>query len=229
MSHRQPLETVERPLMQALPRADDEYAEWHLVRVGIDYHVAVQNFFCAVPHSLIREQVDTRARTRTIEIFHCGKRVAGHARRYGGPRHGTQPEHKPSAHRCHAEWTLERLQRPARGIALNTEALIIAVARRPHPEQGFRPCLGAPRLFRGLDAPWVEAVACVGRKSARCSAPPSPRSSHTGSTDRRRRKPRTEWPGSATTSRSPLLPLGDRLGSLIPRSTSCMTSACTAW
>jgi transposase len=78
-----------------------------LARVGIDYHVVrgtlprveVQGFFYSVTHALIREQVDTRATQRTIEVFHCGKRVAAHARRYGGPRHGTQPEHMPSAHR----------------------------------------------------------------------------------------------------------------------------------
>jgi transposase len=49
----------------------------------------------------------------------------------------------PSAHRRYAEWTPERLQRDARGIGPATEALIIAVmARRPHPEQGFRTCMG---------------------------------------------------------------------------------------
>jgi len=159
MSRRQLFETVERPLMQALPQDDYEYAEWHLARVGIDYHVEVQGFLYSVPHSLLREQVDTRATTRTIEIFHRGKRVAAHARRYGGPRHGTLPEHMPSAHRRYAEWTPERLQRQAQGIGPNTEALIIAVmARRPHPEQGFRTCLGVLRLFRGVDAARAEAV-----------------------------------------------------------------------
>jgi transposase len=65
----------------------------------------------------------------------------------------------PSAHRRYAEWTPERLQRDARGIGPATEALIIAVlARRPHPEQGFRTCLGILRLFRGLDATRVEAI-----------------------------------------------------------------------
>ena len=44
----------------------------------------------SVPHGLIREQVDTRATARTIEIFHRGKRVATHLRRYGGPRHRHQ-------------------------------------------------------------------------------------------------------------------------------------------
>jgi transposase len=159
MSRRQLFEAIEQPVMRGLPQNDFEYAEWHLARVGIDYHVEVQGFFYSVPHALIREQVDTRATQRTIEVFHRGNRVAAHARRYGGPRHGTQPEHMPSAHRRYAEWTPERLQRDARGIGPATEALVIAVmARRPHPEQGFRTCLGMLRLFRGLEAARVEAV-----------------------------------------------------------------------
>ncbi|WP_158745670.1 IS21 family transposase [Acidisphaera sp. L21] len=161
MSRRQLFEAIEQPAMRALPQDDFEYAEWHLARVGIDYHVEVQGFFYSVPHVLIREQVDTRATQRTIEVFHRGKRVAAHPRRYGGPRHGTQPEHMPSAHRRYAEWTPERLQRDARSIGPATEALVIAVmARRPHPEQGFRTCLGVLRLFRGLEAARVEA-ACL--------------------------------------------------------------------
>ena len=95
VSRRQLFETIERPVMQDLPEQDYEYAEWHFARVGIDYHVEVAGFLYSVPHTLIREQVDTRATTRTIEIFHRGNRVASHARRYGGPRHGTLPDHIP--------------------------------------------------------------------------------------------------------------------------------------
>ncbi len=158
-SRRTLFEAVERPAMQALPPEDHEYAEWRLARVGLDYHVEVLGFFYSVPHALIREQVDTRATAGTVEVFHRGKRVAAHARRYDGPRHGTQPEHMPSAHRRYAEWTPERLQRQARAIGPNTEALILAVlARRPHPEQGFRTGLGVLRLFRGLDPARAEAV-----------------------------------------------------------------------
>src|SRR5208283_1561700 len=68
ISRRQLFETVERPVMQPLPEQDYEYAEWRLARVGIDYHVEVQGFFCSVPHALIREPADTRATVRTIEI-----------------------------------------------------------------------------------------------------------------------------------------------------------------
>jgi transposase len=159
VSRRQLFETIERPVMQPLPEQDYEYAEWRLARVGIDYHVEIEDFFYSVPHALIREQVDTRTTTRTIEIFHRGKRVASHARRYGGQRHGTLPEHMPSAHRRYAEWSPERFARQAREIGPNTEALILAVlARRPHPEQGFRTCLGVLRLFRGIEAARAETV-----------------------------------------------------------------------
>jgi len=48
MSRRQLFEAIERPVMQALPQDDFEYAEWHLARVGIDYHVEVQGFLDAV-------------------------------------------------------------------------------------------------------------------------------------------------------------------------------------
>jgi len=159
VSRRQLFETIERAAMQPLPEQDYEYAEWRLARVGIDYHVEVDGFLYSVPHPLIREQVDTRATARTVEVFHRGKRIAAHARRYGGPRHGTQPDHMPSAHRRYGEWTPERLQQQARLIGPNTEGLIIAVlARRPHPEQGFRTCLGVLRLFRGVDPARAETV-----------------------------------------------------------------------
>jgi transposase len=114
MSRRQLFEAIERPVMQALPDNDFEFAEWHLARVGIDYHVEVQGFFYSVPHALLREQVDTRATAHTIEVFHHGRRVAARARRYGGPRHGTLPEHMPSAHRRYAEWSPDATGRASR-------------------------------------------------------------------------------------------------------------------
>jgi transposase len=129
-------------------------------RVSLDYHVEIDGFFYSVPHGLIREQVDVRATTRTIELFHRGSRVAAHQRRYGGRRHGTDPDHMPSAHRRYAEWTPERFRRWGRSIGLNTEGLVLAIlANRPHPEQGFRTCLGVLRLFKDLDPERAELIA----------------------------------------------------------------------
>ncbi len=159
MSRRQLFEAVERPAMRPLPQDDFEYAEWHLARVGIDYHVEVSGFLYSVPHALIREQVDTRATQRTVEVFHRGKRVAAHARRYGGQRHGTHPEHMPSAHRRHASWTPARLVAYGEKVGPSVAALFEAVMTdRPHPEQGFRTCLGIIALTRSYDNARVDAA-----------------------------------------------------------------------
>jgi transposase len=152
--------SVERPALRPLPVTDYEFAEWRLTRVGIDYHVEAYGFYYSVPHALIRAQVDLRITSRIIEVFHRGQRVAVHERRFGGRRHGTDPDHMPSAHRRYAEWSPSRFQRWARSIGPNTEALVIAVlTNRPHPEQGFRTCLGVLRLFRGIAPARAEAVA----------------------------------------------------------------------
>ena len=160
VSRRDLLESIERPALAALPAADYEFAEWRLARVSLDYHVEVAGYFYSVPHGLIREQVDIRATARTVEVFHRGRRVAVHQRRYGGRRHGTDPDHMPSAHRRYAEWTPERFRRWGRSIGPNTEGLVLAIlANRPHPEQGFRTCLGVLRLFKDFGPRHAETIA----------------------------------------------------------------------
>lgn len=159
VSRRDLLETLDRPSLRALPEVDYEFAEWRLARVSLDYHVEVAGYFYSVPHGLIREQVDVRATARTVEVFHRGRRVAAHQRRYGGRRHGTDPDHMPSAHRHYAEWTPERFRRWGRSIGPSTEGLVLAIlADRPHPEQGFRTCLGVLRLLKDLGPIRAEAV-----------------------------------------------------------------------
>lgn len=175
VSRRQLYETIERPALRPLPQDPYEYAEWRLARVGLDYHVESEGFFYSVPHALLRQQVELRITARTLEVFHRGQRVAAHLRRHDGPRHGTDPEHMPSAHRRYADWSPERFHRQARALGPCSEALIAAIlANRPHPEQGFRSCLGVLRLFRGLEPDRAETLAAhaleIGALSARSIA-----------------------------------------------------------
>lgn len=152
--------TIERPALNPLPATQYEYAEWRFARVGIDYHVEIHKHYYSVPHALLHEQVDVRITNRIIEIFHHSKRVAVHQRRFTGERPGTVPDHMPSHHRFLAEWTPDRFASWGRSFGPNTEALILALlARRRHPEQAFRTCLGILKLFRGLDVAHVEAAA----------------------------------------------------------------------
>ena len=78
-----------------------------------------------------------------------GQRVAAHLRDDTPGRHTTNPAHMPKAHQHHLEWTPSRLIQWAETIGPQTAALVSAIlADRPHPEQGYRSCLGLLRLSR---------------------------------------------------------------------------------
>jgi transposase len=90
----------------------------------------------------------------TVEVFLKGRRVASHARLTGRGRFATDDAHMPRAHRAHAEWTPSRLIGWAEQTGPATGRLVAGILeRRPHPEQGYRACLGLMRLGRthGMD------------------------------------------------------------------------------
>src|SRR5437016_10818294 len=67
----------------------------------------------------------------------------------------------PKAHQRHLEWTPSRLINWARTIGPQTAALVEAIlADRPHPEQGYRSCLGILRLAK-RDGPARLEAACA--------------------------------------------------------------------
>jgi transposase len=85
--------------------------------------------------------------------------VAAHGRDDRRGRHTTDPAHMPKAHREHLEWSRSRLLDWARTIGPQTAALVEAIlADRPHPEQGYRSCLGILRLAKGYGVARVEAA-----------------------------------------------------------------------
>lgn len=150
---------IDKPALSPLPAEPYEYAEWKECRVGIDYHVEIDKHYYSVPHGLIKQQVAARITATTIELFHRGRRVASHLRSRQQRRHTTIREHMPSAHRRYAGWTHERLQQDAESIGPHTACLIEAILKRkPHPEQGFRACLGILRLRKSYGPDRLEAA-----------------------------------------------------------------------
>jgi transposase len=113
-----------------------------------------------VPHRFARAEVDARLTARTVEIFLKGDRIAVHMRAGGNHKHTTVPEHMPSSHRRYAGWTIERIRVDARLIGPATASLCeLILEQRPHPEQGFRACLGIVRLAGPHGAERLEAAA----------------------------------------------------------------------
>jgi transposase len=150
---------LDRPALKHPPAEPFVYAEWRLRRVSLDYHVDLDGHYYSVPFRLIKEQVEARLTAHTIEIFHKGERVAVHPRGGHRGRHTTVPEHMPSAHRRYADWTIERIRREAGALGPSTGTLVGRILEsKPHPEQGFRACLGILRLARQYGRDRLEAA-----------------------------------------------------------------------
>src|SRR5512147_2733379 len=154
------LEELDRPHLKPLPSEPYAFAEWRLRRVGVDYHVEVEGHFYSVPYRFARTEVEARLTPRTVEIFLKGERIAAHLRSSGNGRHTTVSEHMPSSHRRYADWTIDRIRRDAALVGPATAALCEQILEhRPHPEQGFRACLGILRLAKPFGLARLEAAA----------------------------------------------------------------------
>ena len=151
---------LDRPAMQPLPPEPFVHADWRRATVGADYHVRLEGHHYSVPHELIRQQLWARLTASTVEIFRSGKRVACHRRAAPGDMGATTlNDHRPASHRRHAEVTPRMLRERATRIGPATAILVDVILRdRPHPEQGYRSCLGILRLARSHGAERLEAA-----------------------------------------------------------------------
>jgi transposase len=159
-SRRELFERLDQPALRSLPAEAFVYSEWKVgARVSIDYHIELHGHYYSVPSALLHEHVDARLTATIVEIFHRGQRVAVHRRSTVRGTHTTDPAHMPKAHREHLEWTPSRLIDWARTIGPQTAALVQAIlADRPHPEQGYRSCLGILRLAKRYGPERLEAA-----------------------------------------------------------------------
>src|SRR5229473_1507631 len=152
-------EALDQPALRPLPAQAYEYAEWRKARVNIDYHIEVERHYYSVPHFLLRREVDVRLSEKTVEIFLAGNRVAVHLRSQRQGSHSTNAEHMPKAHRAHLEWTPGRLLNWALQVGPHTRDLVKHLLwNKPHPEMGYRSCLGLLNLAKRFGRERLEAA-----------------------------------------------------------------------
>ncbi len=158
-SRRELYERLDRPALKPLPTERYEMATWGKPRVDIDYHVEVDENYYSVSHQLIHQKVETRSTPSVVEIYHKGHRVASHPRLRTPGDFNTLPEHMPRSHREHLEWSPSRLINWAKKLGPATGRLVSEIfQRRPHPEQGYRSCLGIFSLGRHYEEHRLESA-----------------------------------------------------------------------
>lgn len=143
-------ERLDKSALLPLPQDRFTYAEWKYVTVNrIDYHVDVEGHYYSAPHTMTGDKVEARITATTVELYRNSERFTSHLRSDSLGRHTTKKEHMPKAHQKHLEWTPSRITNWAASVGPNTKALVEAIlADRPHPEMGYRSCLGILRLAK---------------------------------------------------------------------------------
>jgi transposase len=164
---RSAFEALDAPVLKPLPAVAMVLAQFKPARVNIDYHVAFEGHYYSVPHQHVGSEVELRITVTTLEVLLRRQRIAAHARsaRVGG--FTTVAEHMPASHREHRQWTPAKLVSWGERVGAATAGVVRwQMEHRPHPEQGYRACLGLMRLARQYGNERLEA-ACARAQSIR--------------------------------------------------------------
>ncbi|MHB2021454.1 MAG: IS21 family transposase [Candidatus Xenobia bacterium] len=171
-SRRSQFALLDQSALRPLPTHPYEFALRKVARVNIDCHVEFEHNLYSAPHALVQREVELRVTDKVVEVLFHGERVASHARSYGRGQYRTTLQHLPEAHRRHLEWTPTRLIAWGEEIGPNVGQLVAAILQdRPHPEQGYRSCLGIMHLGRSYSGQRLETASeralTIGAKSYR--------------------------------------------------------------
>jgi transposase len=140
---------IDKSELKPLPQYPYEYTNCKKARVNVDYHVELDHHYYSVPHPLIGKEIMLRYTEKRIECWFQGRQVALHVRSYKNGMHTTLQEHMPKAHLACMAWTPGKFLNWAQNIGQSTLRLVkYLLDSKPHPEQGYRSCLGLLSLSK---------------------------------------------------------------------------------
>jgi len=152
-------EQQERDKLIALPQEPYRLASWSKAKVNIDYHVTVDRHHYSVPYRYVQREVEVRRTESTVEVYCEAQRIAAHVRSWQPGRYTTTAKHRPKSHQAHLDWTPSRLIDWAGKLGVCCAAVVEEILKnKPHPEQGYRSCLGILRLGKGFGHQRLEAA-----------------------------------------------------------------------
>ena len=165
----------EKLFLLSLPANPFELSEWKTAMVQYNYHVAVDHMNYSVPYKYIKQKVDVRLTSSTVEIYFYGTRVASHLRLCGRPnQYSTLEEHMPPEHTAYLQWNGELFLRWASSIGENTATVVrVFLTSRKVEQQGYKSCMALLKLSDHYSSSRLED-AC--KKALTFTPFPSPKS-----------------------------------------------------
>ena len=138
----------EKPFLLPLPAVPFELAMWKVATVQYNYHISVDKQNYSVPYEYIKQKVDVRLTSHTVEVFFEGNRIASHPRLYGRPnQYSTLETHMPPDHQKYLQWNGERFLHWAEQIGENTEVVVHHfLTMYAVEQQGYKACMALLKL-----------------------------------------------------------------------------------
>lgn len=144
---------LDKPALLPLPIFKYEYKEFKLLKVSKDYHIQLEHNFYSVPYQLIGKKVEVWFGAKVVTITYEGKTVATHPKLLHKGAYSTHKEHMASAHQKYLEWSPTKIMNWGQTVGSETAKLFKNIMEsRPHPEMGFRTCLGIINAYRKYQA-----------------------------------------------------------------------------
>lgn len=158
-SRRELFERLDRGALIALPSERFVVSHWKAATVAPDYHVQVERHWYSVPHALVREQVEIRLTSSTVEVYFRGQRVASHVRNDTAWAHTTVTEHMPQNHQRHFD-AVEWMTQWASTVGPMTASMVQRIVdAHPIREQGWRSAMGLRRVVEKYGSERTELAA----------------------------------------------------------------------
>lgn len=155
-------EEIDKPQARKLPQTPFIFREWHKPSISLDYHIEVNKRFYSVPWNYYGKKIMACLEDGVISVFHGIQRIALHDELKNEYAYSTNAEHMPSRHRAQYDWSMAVILRKAREVGPCTEELIKKIiARKIHPQQGFRPSQGILYLARRYGNTRLEAASQI--------------------------------------------------------------------
>lgn len=159
LSRRQLFDEIERPMLAPLPK--ERYVPKHFKRLKaqFNYHIylSADQHYYSVPYRYRGQHLLVIYSDTLVEVFHKHQRIALHKRSRIPKAYSTIKEHMPSNHQAMSDWNPQRLLSWAQNLGANVQFVIEKIlSRTPHPEQGYKTCLGILALAKKCGAARLE-------------------------------------------------------------------------
>jgi hypothetical protein len=144
-------EELDKPALQPLPARPYELKKYVKATVYKTSHVWLgeDKHYYSVPYRYMGKKVKIAYTTHSVEVYYNYQRIAAHPREKGHYRYTSEKSHLPSTHQFVSDWNPEKFRRWAGDIGPHTRFLIEQILeKKPHPEQGYKTCLGILTLAR---------------------------------------------------------------------------------